>query len=157
MSKDAFNVGDRVTLTCTVTAGDEPMTLKWLKDGQEVSPRSVSVSVLSAFTSVLMVESLTQEHHGNYTCEASNEAASATETAQLVVNGNSARGTSGLPSERFLSLCSFISGNRFPCSITCVKFILFFFFLLIQFLLLLSPFPSKTGCLKACARARCVA
>lgn len=103
LSKDAFNVGDRVTLTCTVTAGDEPMTLKWLKNGQELNSRYFSN--LNPFTSVLMVENLSQEHHGNYTCVARNDAAAASETAQLVVNGRiCARGTPGLPTERFLSL-----------------------------------------------------
>ena len=89
----------------------------------------VSITQVDQFTSILVIEKLSSEHNGNYTCVVSNLAAEVSHTHQLVVNGNWARRVACF-NIYFLSLM-FVS-------------------LLSQFLLLLSPFPFKTGCQKAC-------
>lgn len=89
----------------------------------------VSITQVDQFTSILLIESLSPDHNGNYSCVVRNAAAEVSHTQQMVVNGNQARRDVSF-SISFLSLM-FVS-------------------LLSQFLLLLSPFPSKTGCRKAC-------
>lgn len=90
----------------------------------------VSVTQVDQFTSILVIESLTPEHNGNYSCVVRNQAAEVSHTHQLVVNGKRA------------------------CRVTLLVILFYLWCLfslsLSQFLLLLSPFPSKTGCRKAC-------
>lgn len=48
----------------------------------------MSVSQVDQYTSILLIESLTPEHNGNYSCVVRNLAAEVSHTHQLVVNGN---------------------------------------------------------------------
>lgn len=129
-AEETLHVGDRASLTCSVTKGDLPLTISWHKDGRVVEPaQMVSVTQVDQYTSILLIESLTPDHNGNYSCVVRNLAAEVSHTQHLVVNGNQVRRVAPFSSS-FLSLM-FVS-------------------LLSQFLLLLSPFPSKTGCPKAC-------
>ncbi|XP_039300618.1 LOW QUALITY PROTEIN: Down syndrome cell adhesion molecule-like protein Dscam2, partial [Nilaparvata lugens] len=96
------NVGDRASLTCSVTKGDLPLTITWLKDGRPMDLQTsgglqnsaglqdtsggVSVTHVDRFNSILLVESLSPEHNGNYTCVAANPAAQVMHTQRLVVN-----------------------------------------------------------------------
>ena len=82
-----LHVGDRVGVQCFVTKGDLPLRLAWEKDSSTL-PTDVIVRQFGHYTSSLSINSLTQEHAGNYTCVASNDASSAKYTAQLLVNGN---------------------------------------------------------------------
>lgn len=50
----------------------------------------VSVTQVDQFTSILVIESLTPEHNGNYSCVVRNLAAEVSHTHQLVVNGKRA-------------------------------------------------------------------
>jgi hypothetical protein len=128
--EDTLHIGDRASLTCSVTKGDLPLTISWLKDGRNVQPaHMVSITQVDQFTSILVIEKLSPEHNGNYSCVVRNLAAEVSHTHQLVVNGNWA--------------CRVA---RFNISFLSLMFVS----LLSQFLLLLSPFPFKTGCRKAC-------
>ena len=81
------------------------MMLKWFKDGLPIEAASLfSISVpgvrtrlIDEFSLALVIENLSSaSHNGNYSCVASNDAASVNHTAQLVVNGeckNSNQGT----------------------------------------------------------------
>lgn len=113
-----------------MTKGDLPLTISWHKDGRTLDPaQMVSITQVDQFTSILLIESLSPGHNGNYSCVVRNLAAEVSHTQQLVVNGNLA--------------CRVA---RFSLSFLSLMFVS----LLSQFLLLLSPFPSKTGCRKAC-------
>lgn len=93
-AEDTLHVGDRASLTCSVTKGDLPLTITWHKDGRSIDSNqlvSMSVSNVDQFTSILLIESLAQEHNGNYSCVVRNLAAEVSHTHQLVVNGNLAR------------------------------------------------------------------
>ncbi len=62
---------------------------RWFLDSIELAPdnsRGVSVTQLDAFTSSLSFPLLQTQHSGNYTCVASNDAASDAKSTQLVVN-----------------------------------------------------------------------
>lgn len=90
-AEDTLHVGDRASLTCSVTKGDLPLTISWSKDGRTMDTNqlvSMSVSQVDQYTSILLIESLTPEHNGNYSCVVRNLAAEVSHTHQLVVNGN---------------------------------------------------------------------
>jgi len=82
------HVGERASLTCSVTKGDLPLTITWLKDGRPLDPsQRVSITQVDQFNSILLIESLSPDHNGNYSCVARNLAAEVSRTQQLVVNG----------------------------------------------------------------------
>lgn len=83
-------MGDRASLTCSVTKGDQPLTIVWHKDGRLVdhAQQQMSVTQVDTFTSILLIESLSPNHNGNYSCVVKNQAATVSHTQQLVVNGN---------------------------------------------------------------------
>lgn len=82
-----LHLGDRAGVQCFITKGDLPLTISWLKDGSSLNP-GIEVLQQGEFTSSLSIESLTLHHSGNYTCVASNIAASSKHTSTLLVNGN---------------------------------------------------------------------
>jgi len=87
----------RYTILCSVSSGDLPVQIKWLKDGRRISSSNglnpdftgIGVINVSPFASNLVFESLRPEHMGNYTCEASNRAGTAFVTQSMVVHGMS--------------------------------------------------------------------
>ncbi|XP_063920715.1 cell adhesion molecule Dscam2 isoform X4 [Zophobas morio] len=85
--EDTLHIGDRASLTCSVTKGDLPLTISWRKNGRNIQPvHMVSITQVDQFTSILVIEKLSSEHNGNYTCVVSNLAAEVSHTHQLVVN-----------------------------------------------------------------------
>nr|XP_045594049.1 Down syndrome cell adhesion molecule-like protein Dscam2 isoform X1 [Procambarus clarkii] len=83
--------GERLTLTCTVSRGDEPLSLTWLWDGSPLSSGGahsggLSVVNLNTFNSVLSIERVGQHHAGDYTCVAANAAAATRFTYTLTVH-----------------------------------------------------------------------
>ncbi|CAH1170098.1 unnamed protein product [Phaedon cochleariae] len=86
-AEDTLHVGDRASLTCSVTKGDQPLTISWHKDGRTVeSAQMLSITQVDQFTSILVIESLSPEHNGNYSCVVRNMAAEVSHTQQLMVN-----------------------------------------------------------------------
>lgn len=65
------------------------MSISWLKDGRAIdtADRALHLTQVDQFNSILLIESLSPEHNGNYSCVARNLAARVTETLHLVVNG----------------------------------------------------------------------
>ncbi|KAL1110190.1 hypothetical protein AAG570_008267 [Ranatra chinensis] len=80
-----LHVGDRVGVQCFVTKGDLPLHLGWEKDSNTL-PSDVVIRQYGQYTSSLSINSLTQEHAGNYTCVATNDASTTKYTAELLVN-----------------------------------------------------------------------
>lgn len=84
----------RTRTVCGVAAGDPPLTISWLKDGQNPFPlppklaSAANVSQLDPYSSLLSISSLSAEHSGDYTCVAANPAAEVRYTAKLQVKGN---------------------------------------------------------------------
>ncbi|KAK9752839.1 Immunoglobulin I-set domain [Popillia japonica] len=85
-AENTLHVGDRTSLTCSVTKGDLPLTISWRKDGRTLDPTQISITQVDQFTSILLIESLSSEHNGNYSCVVRNQAAEVSHTQQLVVN-----------------------------------------------------------------------
>nr|XP_031836501.1 Down syndrome cell adhesion molecule-like protein Dscam2 isoform X10 [Nomia melanderi] len=82
-----LHLGERTTLTCSVTRGDLPLSISWLKDGRSMGlSERVSVTNVDQYNSILMIESLSPDHNGNYSCVARNLAAEVSHTQRLVVH-----------------------------------------------------------------------
>lgn len=83
-----LNTGTVVTLPCTLAAGDRPVTLQWLFNGQEINPfLGVKVTELGDASSILSIVSINEKHAGEYSCIAKNEAGMDRHSSTLSVNG----------------------------------------------------------------------
>lgn len=82
------NFGDSASVQCLVTSGDLPVVFKWFFNGRPVKEFSGITTVkLGNRNSVMNIDSVNDKHAGNYTCQASNEAASFNFTSNLRING----------------------------------------------------------------------
>ncbi|PSN46443.1 hypothetical protein C0J52_15120, partial [Blattella germanica] len=87
--ESGVQLGERLGLQCLVTKGDPPLTIQWLKDEDKVQRLelpALTVRSLGEFSSTLLIEQLSTEHGGRYTCQASNRAATASHSVVLAVN-----------------------------------------------------------------------
>ncbi|XP_022236625.1 Down syndrome cell adhesion molecule-like protein Dscam2, partial [Limulus polyphemus] len=79
--------GMRTRVYCSIAQGDQPITISWLKDGHPIpNDLGISVRTIDSFSVALAIDRLEPVHNGNYTCVATNEAATVQHTAQLVVD-----------------------------------------------------------------------
>lgn len=79
--------GGRAQVTCSVSSGDLPIHFSWLKDGLQLPPTLQVEEMMDEFFSILVFKRVTAQHSGQYTCVASNSAATVNHTAQLLVKG----------------------------------------------------------------------
>ena len=86
---EIFDEGSRAQILCSISAGDEPLTITWSFHGNDINSGSSGIvtSNFGSETSFLMINSVNQGHRGIYTCLAKNNAGSAESTAELRVNG----------------------------------------------------------------------
>ena len=78
----------RTQAACFVQEGDQPIRLKWEKDGQPLEPLSdIRINQMDPFTSMLILEKVSAEHTGNYSCLATNSVRTAKTSASLTVRG----------------------------------------------------------------------
>lgn len=86
--EEASNFADSASVACLVTTGDLPIAFKWFFNDRPVKEfAGITTVKLGNRNSVLNIDSVTGSHMGQYTCEASNEAASNNYTSELIVNG----------------------------------------------------------------------
>ncbi|XP_061072325.1 cell adhesion molecule DSCAML1 [Conger conger] len=80
------SIGKLMYIACVVSSGDMPIRITWRKDGQEIVPGSAGVNIeTKEFMSSLQISKVSLEHNGNYTCIASNDAATVSSERQLIV------------------------------------------------------------------------
>ena len=83
-----MNEGQFAQVVCIVTEGDEPLSITWSLQGEVVSSEpGLSTTTLGSRTSMLTIQSIGYRHSGTYTCTASNDAGSRSQSVQLKVNG----------------------------------------------------------------------
>ena len=90
LPSQALQQGQRVSLLCSVTDGDEPILISWQKDGAPLVSSSPDLDVTSIeHDSILRISSLEARHAGNYSCRADNAAGSALVHSAIRVMGMS--------------------------------------------------------------------
>lgn len=80
--------GMRCILTCSVTEGDPPIRIEFYKDGRLLhSDDDIRIDRNNDFSTTLYISSVSYRHSANYTCKASNLAASTSYSVNMIVNG----------------------------------------------------------------------
>ncbi|KAG7483961.1 hypothetical protein MATL_G00043840 [Megalops atlanticus] len=80
------SIGKLMYIACVVSSGDMPIRITWRKDGQIIVPGSSGVAIeTKEFMSSLQISKVSLKHNGNYTCIASNDAATVSWERQLIV------------------------------------------------------------------------
>ncbi|RWS03769.1 Down syndrome cell adhesion molecule-like protein Dscam2 isoform X39, partial [Dinothrombium tinctorium] len=79
--------GMRSMLTCSVLEGDPPFRLSWFKDDKpiEVNNNNAKITSSDEFSSTLVINKVSFEDNGNYTCVVTNSAASANYSVNMLV------------------------------------------------------------------------
>ena len=87
--EESVNSGDLVSVTCSVSKGDSPISFEWFLNGNPITEgnRKVQLMKVSSRISTLSVESVEAEHTGLYTCTAKNLAGTTNHSTYLNVNG----------------------------------------------------------------------
>lgn len=80
--------GQLLQVACTVTKGDDPVTIQWFKNGEPLlsSPNFI-VNAVDARLNFLILRGVSFEHTGTYACSAVNNAGRARVEADLKVQG----------------------------------------------------------------------
>lgn len=89
------SIGQLLYIPCVVSSGDMPIRITWRKDGQVIISGSGVTIESKEFMSSLQISSVSLKHNGNYTCIASNAAATVSRERQLVVRGAWGRASEG--------------------------------------------------------------
>lgn len=82
--------GQSAQVACFITSGDPPFHISWNFNGHEsnvLSQFGINVVNAGKISSILMIESTTSEHQGNYTCSVKNPAGIVNYTTILHING----------------------------------------------------------------------
>ncbi|XP_063060815.1 cell adhesion molecule DSCAML1 [Engraulis encrasicolus] len=81
------SIGKLMYVACVVSSGDMPIRFTWRKDGQDIIPGGNSGVTIETkeFMSSLQISKVSLKHNGNYTCIASNDAATVSTERQLIV------------------------------------------------------------------------
>lgn len=86
--EEEANSGDSVQLTCHVSKGDLPLTIKWLHNNKQMySHLGVMSNKIGDRISLLTIAHVKDQNSGEYKCRAENAAGSTNYTTTLFVNG----------------------------------------------------------------------
>ncbi|XP_065220184.1 cell adhesion molecule Dscam1-like isoform X2 [Planococcus citri] len=80
--------GGKTNLVCSVTSGDSPITFAWRKDGKPLPHDPDTHEHVTDMISTLRLNNLAARHTGQYTCIATNPAATANYTVRLIVKAS---------------------------------------------------------------------
>ena len=83
-----MNEGDFAHVSCIVTKGDMPLTIRWNLHGDMVGAEAgITTSQAGPRASFLSIPAVGHRHTGVYTCTATNSAGSTSVSTKLQVNG----------------------------------------------------------------------
>ncbi|XP_042239240.1 Down syndrome cell adhesion molecule-like protein Dscam2 isoform X3 [Homarus americanus] len=86
-ANNILSEGNRASLTCQILEGDLPVNFRWEKDGGPVPIYDgITTRLLDDYQTQLVIDRISSRHNGEYTCLASNAAATRHYTAKLTVN-----------------------------------------------------------------------
>lgn len=86
---EAVMAGSATQVTCLASEGDLPMEVQWHFKGSNVSSLGLGMSTtrVGSRTNLLVIDTVSPENGGIYTCRASNKAGYADYSAELLVQG----------------------------------------------------------------------
>lgn len=82
-----MNSGESASVQCNVHSGDFPLQIRWYIGDLLILDPTITVTNIGKRLKVLSIDAVQGRHAGNYTCEASNRAATVSYSAELLVNG----------------------------------------------------------------------
>ncbi len=83
-----MNEGDYAHVSCIVTSGDMPLTIRWSLHGHGVEAgQGIETSQAGSRANFLSIPSVGHRHSGIYTCTAKNDAGTTSWSTELKVNG----------------------------------------------------------------------
>lgn len=86
--EEPLNEGDTASVQCIVTKGDSPLNISWYFNGRSLDGSyGIGTTLINKKISSLSIESVQEEHMGDYTCTATNLAGSVSYTSHLTING----------------------------------------------------------------------
>ncbi|XP_050698368.1 cell adhesion molecule Dscam2-like isoform X2 [Eriocheir sinensis] len=86
-ANNILSEGNRASLTCQILEGDLPVNFRWEKDGGPVPIYDgITTRLLDDYQTQLVIDRISSRHNGEYTCVASNSAATRHYTTRLTVN-----------------------------------------------------------------------
>lgn len=88
-NENGMNGGSSVRVLCSIITGDQPVEIKWLKDGKPLTEYRRKTQKIDENTVILSLRKLQLEDSGNYTCISQNRAGSASHWGILKVKGTS--------------------------------------------------------------------
>ena len=90
LGDEAVNWGEQVSTTCNVLKGDNPIKIQWTLNGEPITSKThsdITVSRAGKKMSLLLIDSVSAHHAGEYACIAKNLAGSSSRSTILAVNG----------------------------------------------------------------------
>lgn len=86
-----MNFGETVSVSCIISGGDLPIDLVWFFNGKTLNDYANLNDIILRKEGIklflLMIETVSAKHIGNYTCSAKNNAGIDEYSATLKVNG----------------------------------------------------------------------
>ncbi|RZF32483.1 hypothetical protein LSTR_LSTR016773 [Laodelphax striatellus] len=80
--------GEAAQVTCLVSQGDPPLDISWSFHGLgDLSQLGLSTNKVGKKASMLLIESASSHHRGNYTCSVRNPAGSVNYSTSLEIHG----------------------------------------------------------------------
>lgn len=81
-------LGESATVQCSINSGDVPVRFSWIFNGKPIDETAgYNIGKFGKKASVLSIDAVSEQHSGNYTCLASNNAGIASYMAELIVKG----------------------------------------------------------------------
>ena len=80
-------LGGKTSLSCQSLFGSPPLEISWLKDGKQITDsNSIKIRTIEE-SSILIIDSITSAHSGNYSCNISNRYGQDSFSTQLMIEG----------------------------------------------------------------------
>ena len=84
------NFEDSTATTCMISKGDQPLLIQWYMNDVPIQNdyNGIQIMQMGPKLSALRIDSLSDKHRGNYTCEVKNKAGVGKYSAELKINGD---------------------------------------------------------------------
>ena len=77
----------RAAITCQIIEGDLPFKFRWEKNGLLIADEKLQIRRVDEYSSLIVIDNISTDNAGNYTCFAQNVAGEESLTVSLTVKG----------------------------------------------------------------------